>query len=90
MCSVGVPFRVDEELKTESASSAKALDRTGAQLLRKFIHSYVAQQQAQDHDTWLIAKVEQSRATTKACNLSPTADVEARFAARRARLAKTE
>lgn len=78
-------FRVDEDLKVEFASAAKAHDRTGAQLLRDFMRSYVAQQQeTQDYDEWLISKVEQSRASANAGNLIPAADVEARFAARRA------
>lgn len=86
-------FRVDESLKAEFASAAKAHDRTGAQLLRDFMRNYVAQQQeVQDYDAWLNAKVEQSRASAEAGNLIPAADVEARFAARRAatraRLAK--
>ncbi|MDN6297538.1 MAG: hypothetical protein L0J54_05865 [Halomonas sp.] len=88
-------FRVNEGLKAEFASAAKAHDRTGAQLLRDFMRSYVGQQQeAQDYDAWLIAKVEQSRASAEAGNLISAADVEARFAARRAatrvRLAKSK
>lgn len=86
-------FRVDEGLKAEFASAAKAHDRTGAQLLRDFMRNYVAQQQeAHDYDAWLMSKVEQSRASAEAGTLIPAADVEARFAARRAstraRLAK--
>lgn len=88
-------FRVDEGLKAEFASAAKAHDRTGAQLLRDFMRNYEAQQQeAQDYDAWLMSKVEQSRASAEAGNLIPAADVEARFAARRAstraRLEKTK
>ncbi|MBY5982764.1 CopG family ribbon-helix-helix protein [Halomonas cupida] len=88
-------FRVDENLKAQFANAAKAHDRTGAQLLRDFMRNYVAQQQeAQDYDAWLIAKVEQSRASADAGNLIPAADVEARSAARRAatraRLAKSK
>jgi len=88
-------FRVDKGLKAEFASAAKAHDRTGAQLLRDFMRNYVAQQnEAQDYDAWLIAKVEQSRASANAGNLIPAADVEAQFAARRAatraRLAKSQ
>ena len=88
-------FRVDEGLKAEFASAAKAHDRTGAQLLRDFMRNYVAQQQeAQDYDAWLMSKVEQSRASAEAGNLIPAAVVEARFAARRAstcaRLEKTK
>jgi len=78
-------FRVDDGLKAEFANAAKAHDRTGAQLLRDFMRSYVAQQEeAQQYDAWLAQKVEQSRASAEAGNLIPAADVEARFAARRA------
>ena len=34
-------FRVDEGLKAEFANAAKIRDRTGAQLLRDFMRSYV-------------------------------------------------
>lgn len=78
-------FRVDEVLKNEFATVAKAHDRTGAQLLRDFMRDYVQQQQeAVDYDAWLSAKVEQSRASANAGHLIPAADVEAKFAARRA------
>ena len=88
-------FRVDDGLKAEFATAAKAHDRTGAQLLRDFMRNYVAQQhEAKDYDAWLIDKVEQSRASAEAGKLIPAADVEARFAARRAatrsRLAKSK
>lgn len=78
-------FRVDDGLKAEFANAAKAHDRTGAQLLRDFMRSYVAQQEeTQQYDAWLAKKVELSRASAEAGNLIPAADVEARFAARRA------
>ena len=77
-------FRVDDDLKAGFASAAKAHDRTGAQLLRDFMRSYVAQQEeTQQYDTWLAKKVEQSRVSAEAGNLIPASDVEARFAARR-------
>lgn len=78
-------FRVDEDLKTTFSQAAKAHDRTGAQLLRDFMRHYVSKRQhPHDYDDWLTAKVEQSRASAEAGNLSPAADVEAKFAARRA------
>ncbi|MCL2658885.1 MAG: hypothetical protein FWD62_16065 [Betaproteobacteria bacterium] len=78
-------FRVDESLKTEFSTAAKAHDRTGAQLLRDFMRDYVKQQQeAAEYDAWLRAKVERSRASADAGNLVPAAEVEAKFAARRA------
>jgi len=39
-------FRVDETLKNEFATAAKARDRTGAQLLRDFMREFVRQQQS--------------------------------------------
>ncbi|AMV00967.1 hypothetical protein NY98_15760 [Xanthomonas citri pv. fuscans] len=78
-------FRVDEALKSEFSTAAKAHDRTGAQLLRDFMRDYVKQQQeAAEYNAWLRAKVERSRASANAGHLVPTAEVEAKFAARRA------
>lgn len=78
-------FRGDEALKSEFSTAAKAHDRTGAQLLRDFMRDYVKQQQeAAEYDAWLRAKVERSRASANAGNLVPAAEVEAKFAARRA------
>jgi predicted transcriptional regulator len=77
-------FRVDESLKAEFVKAAKEDDRTGAQLLRDFMRSYVAQQsKEQQYDVWLSEKVEQSRVSAKEGNLVPAADVEERFAVRR-------
>ena len=78
-------FRVDDGLKAKFANTAKAPDRTGAQLLRDSMRSYVAQQEeAQQYDACFAKKVEQSRASAEAGNLIPASDVEARFAVRRA------
>ncbi|KAB7627845.1 CopG family ribbon-helix-helix protein [Alkalilimnicola sp. S0819] len=78
-------FRVDQDLKAEFANAARSHDRTGAQLLRDFMRSYVAQQQqAQRHEDWLADKVELAHASAEAGKLVPAADVEAHFAARRA------
>ena len=43
-------FRVDETLKNDFATAAKARDRTAAQLLRDFMRSFV-QQQAHSKET---------------------------------------
>ena len=49
-------FRVDEVLKNDFATAAKACDRTGAQLLRDFMRSYVQQQeQTAAHDVWSVS-----------------------------------
>ncbi len=60
-------FRVDETLKSEFASAAKARDRTGAQLLRDFMRDFVRQQQeATEHDTWFRRQVQPP--PTEACS----------------------
>lgn len=79
-------FRVDESLKSEFADAAKAHDRTGAQLLRDFMRSYIKdQQEAAQYDAWLQDKIQRSRASADAGKLIPASEVEAQFAARRAR-----
>ncbi len=78
-------FRVDETLKTEFSEAAKAHDRTSAQLLRDFMRDYVRQQQQEaEYDVWLRGRVQRSKESADAGNLVPAAEVEARFAARRA------
>ncbi|MFP4896696.1 CopG family ribbon-helix-helix protein [Paraburkholderia sp. EG304] len=77
-------FRVDETLKTEFSEAAKAHDRTSAQLLRDFMRDYVRQQQEAEYDVWLRGRVQRSKESADAGNLVPAAEVEARFAARRA------
>ncbi|MDX7096688.1 hypothetical protein GWQ43_20180 (plasmid) [Alcaligenes faecalis] len=78
-------FRVDEALKTEFSTAAKARDRSGAQLLRDFMREFVQQQQeAAEHDTWFRRQVQIGLDSANAGNLIPAAEVEARFAAKRA------
>jgi predicted transcriptional regulator len=78
-------FRVDEALKNEFAAAAKARDRTGAQILRDFMREFVQQQRdAAEHDAWFRRQVHAGLDSAHAGRLVPTAEVEARFAARRA------
>ena len=78
-------FRVDEALKSEFATVAKSHDRTGAQLLRDFMRDYVQQQrEATEYDAWFRRKVQAALDSASAGNLVPAAEVEAKFAARRA------
>ena len=77
-------FRVDNILKDEFATAAKAHDRTGAQLLRDFMRDYVRQQQnAAEHDTWFRRQVQIGLDSANTGNLIPAEEVEAKFAARR-------
>ncbi len=52
-------FRVDDELKTRFSTIARAHDRTGAQLLRDFMRSYVErEEQAGGYDAWFRRQVQ--------------------------------
>lgn len=78
-------FRVDEALKTEFSSAAKARDRSGAQLLRDFMRDFVQQQQeAAAHDAWFRQQVQIGLDSANAGRLVSAEEVEARFAAKRA------
>lgn len=77
-------FRVDNALKAEFSTAAKARDRNVAQLLRDFMREFVQQQQqAADHDAWFRRQVQEGLDLANAGQLVPGAEVEAMFAARR-------
>ena len=78
-------FRVDANLKDQFTTAAKGRDRTGAQLLREFMRDFVRQQQeAAEHDTWFRRQVQTGLDAADTGNLIPAAEVEAKFAAKRA------
>jgi predicted transcriptional regulator len=78
-------FRVDQALKTEFSTAAKARDRSGAQLLRDFMREFVQQQhEAVAHDAWFRRQAQIGLDSANAGNLIPAAEVEAKFAAKRA------
>ena len=79
-------FRVEEDLKAKFSNAAKANDRTGAQLLRDFMRDFVQrQQEAAEHDTWFRRQVQIGLDSADAGHLVPGDQVEAEFAARRAK-----
>jgi predicted transcriptional regulator len=78
-------FRVDESLKDQFTTAAKERDRTGAQLLRDFMRDFVRQQQEVDeHEAWFRRQVQIGLDSANAGKLIPAAEVEAKFAAKRA------
>ena len=78
-------FRVDAGLKDQFTTAARGRDRSGAQLLRDFMRDFVRQQQeAAEHDAWFLRQVQIGRDSANAGKLVPSADVEAKFAAKRA------
>ena len=90
MSEVTFTFRVNEVLKTEFSTAAKARDRSGAQLLRDFMREFVQQQQEADaHDAWFRRQVQIGLDSANAGNLIPADEVEARFTAKRAATRRT-
>ncbi|WP_043700977.1 hypothetical protein [Tepidimonas taiwanensis] len=78
-------FRVDPALKSAFAAAAKKLDRNAAQLLRDFMRDVVRQQQeAPAHDAWFRRAVQTGLDSANTGRLIPSAEVEARFSAKRA------
>lgn len=78
-------FRVDDALKSQFTQAAKSRDRSGAQLLRDFMREFVQQQEeAAEHDAWFRRQVQIGINSANAGNLVSAAEVEAKFAARRA------
>ena len=78
-------FRVDASLKDQFTTAAKDRDRTGAQLLREFMRDFVRQQrETAEHDAWFRRQVQAGLDSANAGNLIPAAEVETKFAAKRA------
>lgn len=78
-------FRVDESLKTEFASAAKARDRSSAQLLRDYMRDFVRQQEeAAEHEAWFRRQVQIGLDSANAGDVIPAAEVEAEAEAWRA------
>jgi len=74
-------FRVDETLKSEFTTAAKASDRTGAQLLREFMREFIKkEQETAEYDAWYRQKVEAGRAAVAEGRTISAEDVEAEAA----------
>jgi len=74
-------FRVDDALKQEFATAAKARDRSGAQLLRDYMRGFVhEQQEAAAHDAWFRQQVQVGLDAATAGDLVPGEEVEAEAA----------
>lgn len=74
-------FRVDETLKSEFTTAAKASDRTGAQLLRDFMREFIKkEQETAEYDQWVRQKVEAGRAAVAQGRVISAEEVEAEAA----------
>lgn len=82
-------FRLDERLKSEFATAAKARDRNGAQLLRDFMREFVQQQRdAAEHDAWFRQQVQAGLDSANTGDLITSEEVEAEAATWRAETRK--
>jgi predicted transcriptional regulator len=78
-------FRVEDTLKKDFSTAAKARDRTGAQLLRDYMRDFVRQQQeAAEHDVWFRRQVQFGIDAANAGDVMSAEEVEAEAAAWRA------
>ncbi len=73
-------FSVDDSLKEEVTRATNGVDLSGAQSLREFVQ----QQNPATYNAWFAQAVQMGLDSANAGKLIPNADVEARFAARRA------
>jgi len=78
-------FRVDEALKTEFTTVARAHARSSAQMLRDLMREFVQRENAAGYDAWFCRQVQAGLDSARAGRLIPAAEVEARFAAKRAK-----
>ena len=84
MSGVNFTFRVDESIKEKFTTAAKTRGVTGAQLMREFMREFVQQQDPAAYNTWFAQEVQVGLDSANDGKLIANADVEARFAARRA------
>lgn len=81
--------RIDSELHDEFFAEAELAHRPAAQMVRDLMREFIAKQKEEraksDYDKWREAEVEISRAEFRAGLSVPSEEVEAHFAARRAK-----
>ena len=80
-------MKLEPELRDAFMAEAEASHRPASQVVRELMREFVERQrQAREYDAFLRAKVETARAQIASGQVADSADVEARFAARRAAL----
>lgn len=91
MAQATFTFRVDDDLKSAFAETARAQDRTAAQLLRVLMRDAVRrQQEVREHDVWFRSEVEQAlrEADDPTVRRIPHDQVQSSWRQQRAKLAK--
>jgi predicted transcriptional regulator len=80
-------MKLEPELRDAFMAEAEASHRPASQVMRELMREFVErQQQAREYDAFLRAKVDTARVQIAHGQVASGADVEARFAARRAAL----
>lgn len=81
-------MKLENSLREEFIAAAKASDRPASQVIRELMRDYIRRQdESRAYDTYLAQKVEKGRQDIRAGNVVSNEEVEAQFAARRAKLA---
>jgi len=79
-------MKLEPELRDEFMAEADAVHRPASQVVRELMREFVQRQrEARDYDAFLRRKVDVARSSMRAGRGKSNDDVEAAFAARRAR-----
>ena len=82
-------MKLEPELRAEFMSEAEAAHRPASQILRELMREFVQRQrEAREDDEFLRRKVEAGRASMQVGQSRSNDEVEAEFAARRARVTR--
>jgi predicted transcriptional regulator len=82
-------MKLEAKLRDEFVAEAEAVHRPASQILRELMREFVQRQrQERDYHAFLRGKVEASRASMRAGLGLSNEDVEAEFAARRAKVTR--
>lgn len=79
-------LKLEPELREDFMAAAQAVNRPASQVMRDLMRDFIRQQQqAKEHDDFVQRKVAAARASVDAGRGRSNDDVEAEFAARRAK-----
>jgi len=82
-------MKLEPELRAEFMAEVAGEDRPAPQVMRELMRGHVEQRrQAREYDEFLRRKVDLARTSMQAGRGRSNADVEARFAAKRAKVAR--
>lgn len=81
-------MKLETDLRDQFMAEAAAAHRPASQVVRELMREYVQQQrQAREYDAFLQAKVDAARTSMRAGRGRSNDEIEAKFAARRAKAA---